>query len=247
MTKLWIGLVGVAVLSFSSGALAADKKRAKPQPVEADEKAQNADDEEPAQEESGFAIGGRLGYALPMGSLAKDQGLGSNNSLSHWASGMVPIIADIGYRINKHIYVGGYFQFAFLTTSGDLCSGSNGCSSSGNDLRFGGSFRYNFAPDARFDPYIGGGFGYEILNLSRSAGSNTENYTARGFEFLNVQLGGDFHVTPEFVIGPMVMMSVGQFGSYDHSQNNGGSESGDFNQTALHQWLMFGARAEYRP
>jgi hypothetical protein len=250
MGKLWVGLIGVAVLTLSAGALGADRKRPprrEPPAAAEEDKAPATEAEAPEAEESGFAIGGRLGYALPMGSLAKDQFLGSKTDLSKFASGMAPIIADIGYRINKHLYVGGYFQFAFLATAGDLCSGNSGCSSSGNDLRFGGAVRYNFSPEARFDPWIGGGFGYEIMNFSISNGGVTEDDTARGFEFANVQLGGDFHVTPEFVIGPMVMMSIGQYGNYDQSKNNGSSQSGDFSQTALHEWLMFGARAEYRP
>jgi hypothetical protein len=160
---------------------------------------------------------------------------------------MFPIIADVGYRVNRRFYVGGYFQFAFLTTSGDLCNGAASCSSTGSDLRFGALVRYNFSPDARFDPWIGAGTGYEIMNLSITSGPSTTNASVRGFEFANLQIGGDFHVLPELAIGPLVMMSIGQYASYDISRPGGGSTSGDFSQTALHEWVMFGARAEYRP
>jgi hypothetical protein len=254
MAKFRICFLGLAVFSLEASALAAapgeSRETSPPKHAKgaaAQEEAAPTEEAAPLPEGGGFAVGARAGYALPMGSVAKDQLLGGANDLSKYASGMAPLIVDVGYRINRRVYVGGYFQFAFLSTSGDLCGGATGCSSSGNDLRFGGMVRYNFTPAARFDPWIGGGVGYEIMNLSVTSGVKATNSTVRGFEFANVQIGGDFHVLPDLAIGPLVMLSVGQFGTYDVAHATGSSTSGDFSQTGLHQWLMFGARAEYTP
>jgi hypothetical protein len=154
---------------------------------------------------------------------------------------------DAGYRINHHVYLGGWFQYAFATISGDVCTrgfGNASCSSSGSDLRFGVTLRYNFKPDARVDPWIAVGAGYEIFNFSATSGTSTQDVTVRGFEYLNMQLGGDFRILPDVAIGPLVMMSFGQYGSYDSTQPNQ-TQSGDFTKGGLHEWLFFGLRGEY--
>jgi opacity protein-like surface antigen len=252
MTTLSRLLFGLAFLSMTPGALAAGRTRKSADPPtprhDADEDVPAREETRPSDDrESGFALGARVGYAIPNGTLAKDQLLQGRNDLSKFASGMFPVIADIGYRFSPRFYLGGYFQYGFLSTSGELCAGATGCSSSGSDLRMGASVRFNASPYARFDPWVGAGVGYEILSLSISEGATTTDATVRGFEFVNLQVGGDFHVLPNLAIGPLVSLAVGQYGSYDISRNGSSSTSGDFSQTGLHEWLIVGGRIEYTP
>lgn len=202
---------------------------------------------EEGESPDGFAVGARFGYALPMGSIAKDSSLGAATDLSKSASGMLPLWADIGYRLNPHWYVGGYFQLGIVSTSGDFCkraAGESACSSSGTDLRFGGFVRYSFKPQAKISPWIGASTGYELLNLSVSAGQATADYTAKGWEFIGLHLGADYHAADNFRIGPIVMASFGQYASksWSEPQNSG---SADFNNTALHEWVLLGIRGQY--
>jgi hypothetical protein len=82
-------------------------------------------------------------------------------------------------------------------------------------------------------------------------GNTSVDASAKGFEFLSLHLGGDFHVTPEFVLGPTVSMAFGQYGSYSVTQtgNAGGnattSADGDFRNTSLHEWFTIGIRGHY--
>jgi hypothetical protein len=198
-------------------------------------------------EPDGFTIGARVGYALPMGTVAKDA---NTPDLSRNYSGLFPFWADIGYRINPRWYVGGYFQFAIAGTAGDVCNrAANGgsCSSSGTDIRFGALARYAFPPGKKnLSPWIGVSTGYEIASMSTTAGSNTSDTSVKGWEFIGLHLGVDYRPTPELSIGPMIMASFGQYQSYSSSgSNNGASNSGDFNNTALHEWIFLGLRGQY--
>jgi opacity protein-like surface antigen len=212
----------------------------------AEKSAASADSDAPA--ESGFSLAARVSYALPMGTLAKDQVLRGTNDMTQSVAGALPIGIDAGYRITPRIYLGGYFQFAPVFASSDVCNRAAGpgvdCSSSGNDIRFGAFAKYGFAPDAKFSPWAGVGFGYEILNGSATVGGNSFDSSVKGFEFVSLHLGGDFHAAPSFSIGPAVSMSFAQYSSYSRS-GPGFSNSGDFKNTGLHEWFTIGLRGQY--
>jgi hypothetical protein len=195
--------------------------------------AQTAHADEPAAGdtvERGVSLGLRTGFAFPMGSSAQDV------NLSDSVSGQIPIWLDAGYLINPHIYVGAYFQYGIVLTKN--CP--PGVSCSGNDLRFGANLHYHILPDRVFDPWVGGGIGYEIGNSSASAGGQSVSGSVSGFEFLNVQAGGDYKVTPAFGIGPFIGMT---FGQYANESING--TSGSIQNTALHEWFYLGVRGVY--
>jgi hypothetical protein len=85
------------------------------------------------------------------------------------------------------------------------------------------------------------GAGYEWLFLSASSGGVDISGTATGFEFGNLQLGGDIPVAPNFAIGPFVGLSFGEYGNISLS---GGGSSMDMSITSksFHEWLEFGVR-----
>jgi hypothetical protein len=235
--------VALATLLLAAPAAAADRPKPAAKPTEHAEAEPSTDG--PA--ESGFSLGARAGYALPMGSLAKDTSMRGATDLSRTVSGMLPLWVDAGYRVNRHFYLGAYFQFAPAFTANDLCNrtaGNGDCSSSGTDLRFGGFAKYTFSPDAKVAPWIGVGVGYEILDASLTAGANTYESSAKGFEYASLHLGGDYHVLPELTVGPTISLSFAQYSSYS-ATGPGLSDSGDYKSTALHEWFTIGLRGQF--
>lgn len=216
-------------------------------PPARDVAAESDDEDDDGPPPDGFSFGARVGYAIPMGSIAKDSDLGGATDLSKTAAGMVPLWVDAGYRIDPHWYVGGYFQLGIVSTSGDVCrrvAGTGSCSSSGTDLRFGAMAKYTFKPDGKVSPWVGLSTGYEILNLAVTVGANSADMSTKGWEFAGAHVGADFHPARAFTIGPMFSASFGQYASQSWSRPNG-SGSSDFNNTALHQWVMFGVRGQF--
>jgi opacity protein-like surface antigen len=206
------------------------------------------DDADDTLEDSGFALGVKAGYALPMGSVAKDAILQGANDLSKYASGALSFGVDLGYRITPKFYAGATFGLAIISTSGDICNRvagtAPGCSSSGTNLRFGIAARYTFRPDAKLGPWIGIGSGYEVMNLSTTVQNASADSTLKGWEFVNLQLGADYRFATHAAIGPMIGFSLAQYGSYSGSRP-GASVSGDLNNTSLHQWVFLGVQGHY--
>ncbi len=110
-------------------------------------------------------------------------------------------------------------------------------------------------PDAPFDPWIGLGMGYEWLTISESgtltvAGVSEAfdgNVTGKGLQFINLQAGGDCHVSPAFGLGPFISFSAGQYSSYSSTVTAAGVEqkqSGDISQ-GTHEWLTLGVRGQF--
>lgn len=61
---------------------------------------------------------------------------------------------------------------------------------------------------------------------------------------MNFQVGGDYHVTPSFGVGPFVALSLGQYSSASTS-SGATSTSNDIPNKAMHEWLTFGLRGVY--
>jgi hypothetical protein len=80
--------------------------------------------------------------------------------------------------------------------------------------------------------------------LDVSAGGADASATATGFEFGNVQLGGDIPIAPNFAIGPFVSLSFGQYGDLSVSQG-GTSMDMTITSKSFHEWLAFGVRGVY--
>jgi hypothetical protein len=216
-----------------------------------------------AGSDSGLALGLRVGYAIPMGKAgvvpAQDGGATdtSNDGLHDTIKGMVPIWFDAGYRINPALYVGAFFQYGFGLVNKDkneICN--QGLSCSAHDIAFGANVHYHILPDAQFDPWVGLGLGYELVTASESGSATIENTTfnvdgsatLKGFQFLILEAGGDFKATPDFAVGPFVNFALGEFTSWSSTATVSGTtqdQSGDLQDTGLHEWLTIGLRGQY--
>jgi outer membrane protein len=197
---------------------------------------------------SGFEAGLRLGYALPMGPIS---GASTSPSMNDLYNGAVPIWIDAGVRTSPSFYIGGFFQYgvavtgsAATATSTASCN-SPGMSCSGSVVMAGVDAIYHVAPDQTFDPWLGVGVGYEWANFSATQGSSSAGLQLSGFQFVNLQLGGDVRGSRNFAWGPYAMFSVGQYSNYSGSDAAAGAGSGSLPQQALHEWLSFGVRATF--
>jgi outer membrane protein W len=192
-------------------------------------------------------IGLRLGVGFPLGHEGETAGETSDDKLSSDLKAIIPIAIDAGYRINPNVYVGVLFQYGFgivATDNNPTCASGSGVSCSGSDLRLGVDLHFHFAPGQSFDPWLGVGAGYEWLSLDATAGGVDAGATATGFEFGNVQLGGDIPVAPNFAIGPFVSLSFGEYGDVSFSQG-GASMDMTITSKSFHEWLEFGVRGVY--
>jgi outer membrane protein W len=165
---------------------------------------------------------------------------------------MIPIWVDAGFRFNPNLYVGAFFQYGIGFVNKDKNPQCEQISCSVSDIAFGANVHYHISPAASFDPWVGAGVGYEMLGLKSSGTVNTGlgqlqldvSQTIKGLQFVTLQAGGDFKVTPDFAVGPFVNFAMGQYTGY--SASSGGQEvSGDLNDTGLHEWLTIGVRGQY--
>jgi len=199
---------------------------------------------------TGIEVGLRAGYAIPLGDAAGAPAGGQAASLSNIYSGMIPIQIDAGYRFTPNMMVGAFFQYGFAmiaTGSGSAAQGcsQSGVSCSGNDMAFGAQFHYHLMPDQTIDPWAGIGIGYEISSFSASAGGQSAGESFSGFQFVNLQIGGDYKVMPNLGVGPFVMFSLGEYSNCSFSGGLSSAGSCSIPNTAMHEWLSFGIRGAY--
>ncbi len=190
-----------------------------------------------AQHSRGFSIGARLAYSIPMGTAFQNGGIAVDQS--SLISGAFPIWFEGGYRFNPNVYVGGYLQLSPASVSSTECGGG---SCSGSNTRLGVNGIYHFTPHRSFDPWVGLGFGYEWTSWS----VDDVDYGLRGFQFFEIEVGGDFRLAPHFTLGPFMDLTFGQYGTYTEQtagtttiQDIAGGDSG------THSWLQIGVKGTF--
>ena len=191
----------------------------------------------------GISLGLRSGWAFPMGALEKGDSQSSN------FTGMLPVWFDAGYRWSDQIYTGAYFQWAPLFVSDDVCTKNLRCS--GDDLRFGINVHWHFKRliqngdwGGPFDPWIGLGTGYEsaLVHLETLLGAKSQQ-THHGFEFANLQVGGDYLGGPLHV-GAFMSLSLAEYTRLANTTPIG-TQSFAVSDPAVHLWFFLGVRGQY--
>ncbi|HXJ23531.1 MAG TPA: outer membrane beta-barrel protein [Polyangia bacterium] len=190
-----------------------------------------------APNRTGVDMGVRIGYAVPFGDLD-----GSRGSLAGWVSGAVPVLIEAGYRFDQHVTVGPYFQFAFAQVKDNTNTGcGNNSDCSGWIVRAGVQGLYHLDVASVIVPWFGLGLGYEWTSYSGTIGNVGFSGNASGWEFVNLQVGGDFPLQQGMAVGPFIGFSIARYGSISGSLGNL-TASPDVSNPALHEWLQFGAR-----
>ena len=206
-----------------------------------------------AAAQSGAEIGVRTGYAFAAGhtgALANS----NDQNLGDWISGQWPIWVDAGYRFNPNWYLGGYVQYGFGFVNDDQQTGCRNANvdCSASDTRLGVMGRYHFVPAWQFSPWVGLGVGYEWTSLSvhESVLSTTTDTSWSGFEFANIQVGADYQIASRFLLGPFLSLSFGQYRNTSTTISRGSSSSTsdqDLAKESIHEWILIGVRAAFKP
>jgi outer membrane protein len=177
---------------------------------------------------SGLRIGLRSGLALPIG-----EAFTAGGALSSTVTGYVPVRLDLGLRYRRHVYVGVVAQLGYVVPAG--CPSGGSCS--GTDARLGVLLAFHLLPTRLVDPWLGIGMGYETLSITRAMGGASVDFTARGLELLDLEVGADVRPTPALRLGPVLSTSIGRFTKVTLND----VPTRDFDPS-LHAWVMLGLR-----
>jgi hypothetical protein len=193
-----------------------------------------------ASHASPFSLGLRLGFAPAMGDAAKD------TKLSDGVKSQIPIQLDATYSVLPDLAVGGYFAYGLGQVNSDICQPGADCSAS--SMRLGLQALYTFNQvKAPMVPWVGAGFGYEWASMKQEAGSAKFEQKANGFEFLNLQVGGDYKVNEKFAIGPYAQFSIAQYSNQKVTNSVDPTENldGSIPNKGIHEWFGFGVRGKF--
>jgi hypothetical protein len=123
----------------------------------------------------------------------------------------------------------------------DACN-SNGIGCTVLDFRVGVDVHYHLRPRQTWDPWFGGGLGYELLWVSVSPASSLfSGLVASGWEFANLQAGLDHQFAAGFKVGPFIALTAAEYSSKGAPEASGSFDGA----LALHGWLMLGVRAAF--
>lgn len=204
----------------------------------------------PTASRAQFSLGARVGYALAMGDAEKDV------TLSDFVKSQVPIQVDAMYNVVPDFAIGAYFSYGFAQVDFDGACDESGVDCSGSSIRLGAQAAYTFSKvSPTFVPWLGVGLGYEWATMKAEIGPYEAELKSDGFEFLNLQAGGDFRVNEKFSVGPYIQLSIAQYANYDSDVPmfdpftgdylGNVKESGSIQDKAIHEWLGFGVRGKF--
>jgi Autotransporter beta-domain len=190
-------------------------------------------------------LGLRAAYAAGLGDYAKDAAMSDSPVKS-----LIPLQLDVGYKVLPNLTIGGFASYGFGQTGGefdDICSAS-GVDCSKSVIRVGVQGTYAFAPLGNgFTPWAGAGIAWERAAYKAEAGADSLEFNATGFEFLNLQVGGDWKVAEKFSVGPYLSLSFNQFRNAEVKDTTGTFTNGDgeISDKGIHEWLQFGVRGTF--
>lgn len=198
-------------------------------------------------------LGLRSGFALPYGRFADVRTLASFrdtnvHALSDDIHGAIPIWLDAGYQLTPRLMIGGYAALGLVLPKvapatnplGGGCPEHFDCSGLG--WRLGVQAEYRF-PSAPLQPWLALGLGYEWVH-SHIQGQQLDFELASwhsGPEFLHLQGGADYQLSPSLAIGPFLALTAMQYRSCS-LELQGQKQPCELDEKAWHGWISFGAR-----
>lgn len=183
----------------------------------------------------GFQMDFRTGYALPMGNATGNTG----DKMTSSFGGEVPFILDIGGKVHKNIFIGGYLNLAF-GGCGDYAASD--CAAI--TFHVGPEILVAILPGEKVNPWVGYGFGFEAAGLSADNGNTSVG--ASGFEFAHFMGGVDFRLTRGFGIGPFLDLSLAEY-THENVTIDNVSQDVSIQAKALHEWLTLGVKLTVFP
>lgn len=195
----------------------------------------------------GFQAAIRSGIALPIGSF-RDRGdrgtVGGGADASDLVGPQIPLALDLGAKVTKWIFVGGYVSLAAGLAAGDLSASCDRLRLDCRSLSFrvGAQVHYAIAPDEWLDPWVGYGLGYSSITV----GDDGADVTYRGFDFGHFMAGLDLRLSRTIGLGPFVDFTVGKYASRT-VETAAGTVDGDIVGRSFHYWLTIGPRLTIMP
>jgi hypothetical protein len=184
----------------------------------------------PTVSQAQFSLGLRLGFA-PAGGDAD-----GSIAMSDLVKSQIPVQVDAMFGVSPQLALGGYLSYGVGQVGDgmqDLCDAfAADCSASNVRVGVQGIYSFVGAAPSQMVPWIGAGFGLEVLSFEGNAGSADST----GWEFLNLQGGADFKVSEKASFGPYAQISFGQYTSI---------EGNDIAEKEMHQWFNFGIRGKF--
>src|SRR5450755_3004762 len=165
----------------------------------------------------GLELAFRTGVMFPAGNLVRDQ------SLPALVGMQIPLVLDVGLRINEYVSVSITGQYAFGTSDGQ-CPNMLNCSA--NDAQVGAELDFHPWGRKGVDAWVGFGFGYEWLVFHEPFPGGTPR-SLSGFVALSLDVGIDFGLD-KVRLGPFVGLTMGVF-----SQETGPDDDGNTSTYAL--------------
>ncbi len=147
-------------------------------------------------------------YAIPFGSVS--QGTAQTSRVGSGASGHV----DIGYGLDRHVMIAGYYEQQFYGASKKNCPPCSGTS-----IGAGALVRYHIVQGLTVDPWISYGVGYR--SLRSDSGETSLDY--QGLEWLRIGLGTDWYIQRNFGFGPMMQFGAGTMFKRPDGEKIGGT------------------------
>jgi hypothetical protein len=164
----------------------------------------------------------------------------------------VPFLAEVGVKVHRMIFFGGYGAFSLGGVSSQFanaqgCTGGSPRSCGSLDLRVGLEMQVHFRPDSLVNPWVGYGLGFESVQASASGGgSPSTGESFSGFEFARLGGGIDLRVNRYFGLGPFAEIDFGTY-TQEHVQGAQTSVDSSLPNTALHEWFTLGVRGVIFP
>jgi hypothetical protein len=212
--------------------------------------------EEPMRPESGFEHGLRVGFSVAAGEST------SGRSMSDTIATRVPVWVDIGYRLDRSLYLAAFGQVG-LDGAGDGCqaySSDGSASCTAEDWRLGAEVLLHVFGAAKPDLWLGVGLGWEHVNETSRFVADIDPSLGVGDQaaatidevtqgpFLELQAGLDFPVDGKLRAGPFATYAAGTFvsRSFDCSTGAACPDSG-IDDAAIHHFVTLGARGSFGP
>ena len=223
-------------------ARAADTETATPE-------AASSDDGRPAR--TGFQAHFRTGVSIPGGRATGDPG----DKLARRYAWQIPFAVDLGAKVTRSIFIGGYLQLGFGAEGSDarvedLCDDDdrdfeNDVSCSAVSVRLGLEAQYHFEPASTMNPWLGYGIGFEAgsQSLNDSTGYNEMN-TASGITWAQLSGGLDFRNAVGF--GPYAELAFGRY-MQTRTRVEDTESTTSIDDRAWHVWATLGLRLVVRP
>jgi hypothetical protein len=171
-----------------------------------------------------FEIAFRSGLSVPTGDVR------SGVPLKDIADLQAPLHLDIGARVARHVFVGGYASVGIGDTSTHYVCPADDCA--GRTVHLGAQVHVHILPQHPIDPWLGVGFGYEWFFTSGSPKTSME-----GLELVRPMAGFDVRLSPHVALGPFVDGTVAKYSFFESATN-----ATHIDDTRVHSWITLGLR-----